>query len=240
MKTRTHTKDSVHIVYDADRIRHPAGYLFEPEYWETQGALAGKAAGRGCALFLETEFGPAVLRRYLRGGWAARVSQDRYVFSGIEKSRPVMEYRMLEQLFADRLPVPRPLAALCERAGRLYSGWLMTGRIMDVTPLADVIGSPLDSPAVWRETGRCIRRFHDYGVVHADLNARNILVGDGDIHLVDFDRARVRKGDSRAFRANLRRLDRSLHKVWPKAAMGRLVPAWCALLEGYDMGLSGS
>jgi 3-deoxy-D-manno-octulosonic acid kinase len=31
---------------------------------------------------------------------------------------------------------------------------------------------------LWRATGACIRRFHEEGVVHADLNARNILIRD--------------------------------------------------------------
>jgi 3-deoxy-D-manno-octulosonic acid kinase len=235
VNTRTHKKDSVHIVYDADCIRHPDRAFFEPEFWQKQGAVVGVAAGRGRALLLETEFGPAVLRQYLRGGWAARVSRDRYAFSGYENSRPVREYEVLEQLFSAGLPVPRPIAALCAREGRFYSGWLMTRRIMDVLPLADVIGSQLDTPELWRNTGACIRRFHDFGAVHADLNARNILVGENAIHLIDFDRSRLKKKDSRAFSANLRRLHRSLQKVWPKTSRGRLEGAWNTLLAGYDM-----
>ena len=223
------------IVYDADQIRHPDSHLFEPRYWEEQGAVTGHATGRGSTLFLETEFGHAVLRQYLRGGWAARVSRDRYVFSGFEQSRPVKEYQVLEALSVAGLPVPEPLAAICVRDGRLYSGWLMTRRIMHSVPLADVIGSRRDTPDLWRETGACIRRFHDFGLVHADLNARNILLAEDGIHLIDFDRARLRKGDSRAFSSNLRRLHRSLEKVWPKASRGRLDPAWIALLGGYDM-----
>ncbi len=52
-----------------------------------------------------------------------------------------MEYKVLEQLVAAGLPVPEPLTAMCVRDGRFYSGWLMTRRIMGVTPLADLIES---------------------------------------------------------------------------------------------------
>ncbi len=210
-------------------------HLFDAGYWEQQGALAGKAAGRACVLLLETEFGPAVLKQYLRGGWAARVSRDRYVFSGFEQSRPIMEFKVLEQLFVAGLPAPAPLAAICTRDGRLYSGWLMTRRIMDAEPLADLIYSRRGDPVLWRNTGACIRRFHNFGLVHADLNARNILVGEADnVHLVDFDRARIRRGDSRAYSTNLRRLHRSLEKLWPDSFSGHLESCWTLLLEGYD------
>jgi len=235
VKALTHKQDNLVIVYDADHIRHPGVHLFDPGYWEQQGALAGKAAGRGRVLFLDTEFAPVVLKQYLRGGWAARISRDRYVFSGFERSRPLLEFKMLEQLAAAGLPVPEPLAAICQREGKMYSGWLMTRRILEAEPLADQIAIRRGDPLMWRRTGACIRRFHDFGLVHADLNARNILVGKGDsIHLVDFDRSRIRKSDSRACGANLRRLHRSLEKIWPDGFRGHLESCWVLLLEGYD------
>ena len=235
LNTHTHKQDSLLIVYDADHIQHPGSHLFEPEYWHGRGAVAGEAQGRGRALLLETDFGPAVLRQYLRGGWAARVSRDRYRFSGFERSRPVMEFGLLETLSATGLPVPEPLAAMCTRDGAFYTGWLMMRRIMNVIPPADVIESHRDDPELWRATGACIRRFHDFGLIHADLNARNILVGESNhIYLIDFDRARVRKSDSRAYSANLRRLHRSLQKLWPKPFRTYLEPCWAMLLEGYD------
>ena len=142
---------------------------------------------------------------------------------------------MLEQLSVAGLPAPAPLAAICTRDGGLYSGWLMTRRIMDAEPLADLIAARRADPVLWRSTGACIRRFHDFGLVHADLNARNILVGKTDnVHLVDFDRARIRQGESRAYSTNLRRLHRSLEKLWPDSFRGQLESCWMLLLEGYD------
>ena len=235
LNTHTHKQDSLLIVYDADHIQHPGTHLFDPQYWHERGAVAGEAQGRGRALLLETDFGPAVLRQYLRGGWAARVSRDRYRFSGFERSRPVQEFGLLETLSAADLPVPGPLAAMCERDGAFYTGWLLMRRIMNVTPLADVIESRRDDPGLWRATGASIRRFHDFGLDHADLNARNILVGENDrIYLIDFDRARLRKCDSRAYSPNLRRLHRSLQKLWPRPFRASLEPCWTMLLEGYD------
>ena len=106
---------------------------------------------------------------------------------------------------------------------------------MDVVPLADLLGSTNAGSELWRATGVCIRRFHEHGVVHADLNARNILIRDsGIVYLIDFDRARVQKGARGALKNNLSRLRRSLDKLWPVAAPDRLEDCWASLLEAYS------
>jgi 3-deoxy-D-manno-octulosonic acid kinase len=237
VKARTHKQDDFFIVYDADRVRHPEANLFDPKYWEKQGAVAGRARGRGCAWFLDTDFGAAVLKQYLRGGWAARVSRDRYVFSGFERTRPVMEFRMLEKLGDAELPAPRPLAAMCRRDGGFYFGWILTQRIPRGEPLAEQVADRKGDQMIWRAVGACIRRFHRFGLVHADLNARNILVDEaGAIHLIDFDRSRISPGNERAFDANLARLRRSLEKVWPEPFHTELESCWLQLSEGYAAG----
>ena len=85
MKIRSHKQGTLAIVYDADRVHQPEPELFEPNYWERQGRVVGQAVGRGRTLLLDTPFGPAVLRQYLRGGWPARFSRDRYLFTGLER-----------------------------------------------------------------------------------------------------------------------------------------------------------
>lgn len=237
MKARTHKQDDLFIVYDADRIRHPDANLFDPGYWEEQGAVAGNARGRGCAWFLDTDFGAAVLKQYLRGGWAARVSRDRYVYSGFERSRPFREFRILEQLCGAELPAPQPLAAMCRRDGGFYSGWILTQRIANGEPLAEKMAAGANDSEMWRAIGACVRRFHRLGLVHADLNTRNILVDTANgIHLIDFDRSRISPGNQRAFESNLARLRRSLEKTWPEEPENDLEPCWRLFTEGYEAG----
>ena len=232
MKLRTDKQESRVIVYDADSLEQPGPELFDPAYWEEQDSLSGTARGRGSAFLLETGFGAAVLKQYLRGGWPARFIRDRYFFTGYQRSRPLAEMSVLARVHELGLPAPAPLAAMCERTGLLYRGWLMTRRIRGVTPLSDLLAEP--GTRLWERTGSAIRRFHDARVAHADLNARNILVDEsGSVHLVDFDRARVNVSETRVLRANLRRLRRSLEKLWPERPAMDLDRAWSALMAAY-------
>ncbi|HVF34656.1 MAG TPA: lipopolysaccharide kinase InaA family protein, partial [Candidatus Saccharimonadia bacterium] len=68
--------------------------------------------------------------------------------------------------------------------------------------------------------GDTIRRFHDAGVWHADLNAHNVLRDEaGAFWLLDFDRGWLAPPRERWRRANLARLERSLRKVGLRAAL---------------------
>jgi 3-deoxy-D-manno-octulosonic acid kinase len=237
MNPRSHKQGSAFIVYDADRLQHPGAELFDAEYWHRQGGLAGEAMGRGSALFLETPFGDAVLKHYLRGGLPGRFIHDRYLFTGWKRTRPLAEFHILAQLSEAGFPVPRPLAAIARRTGPVYTGSLLTARIADALPLADEVVGHEDEPDFWAAVGSCIRRFHDHGLVHADLNARNILVGRGNrIYLIDFDRARMAPGRPAEYARNLARLKRSFDKLWPQAVLDRLEPCWQSLLGAYDKG----
>lgn len=234
MKAETLIKRHHAIVYDGEIIQDPSLLLFDPDHWAASGRVLGSAAGRGTAWFLDTSFGPAVLRRYHRGGWAARFSQDRYLYIGPRRSRPFREFELLARLREQGLPVPEPLAAVCEHRGMLSRGALLTRTLAKVTALADLLPGGL-APERWRAIGACIARFHAAGVVHADLNARNILVREtGDeVFLVDFDRGRYRPGKSSLDPSRLLRLHRSLHKLWPARAKEGLASCWADLNEGY-------
>lgn len=227
------------IVYDADCMQPPGPELFDAGYWRQAGAISATAPGRGPALILDTPYGPAVMRACLRGGWAARWSRERYLFTGFKRCRALAEARMLAELTRMGLPVPQPLAAQCLRRGLTCTGVLLTRRIMPAVPLAESLAESPEIMPNWFQIGRCIRRFHDAGVIHSDLNARNILLGEhggrqDDIFLIDFDRAFFRHGSRRWFRANLGRLRRSLLKLWPAGRAAELQACWGELMKGYN------
>ncbi|NNE06789.1 MAG: 3-deoxy-D-manno-octulosonic acid kinase [Xanthomonadales bacterium] len=235
MKPIANTQKRFAIVYDADRVTDPEPQMFSPEHWKAQYAVRGSAPGRGSALFLDTPMGAAVLRRYYRGGWPARFSRDRYLFTGWERTRAWVEFRLLARLFADGLPVPAPWAGYADRSGLAYRCALLMQRLPGTVTLDALIAGQKAGPALFARVGVCIRRFHEAGVHHADLNVRNVLVDEpgGRVYLVDFDRGRYRPGSPVDGKANLRRLRRSLQKHWPMARHPEMGSAWKALLDGY-------
>jgi len=234
MQLKLQIKGSQAIVYDADRVPQPDANLFEPEYWRQSGAIVGQAAGRGSTLLLASNYGQAVLRQYLRGGAAARISRDRYFFFGYGRSRPIVEANLLAHMYFLGLPVPRLLCGICKRKGLTYSGALLTERIQDAQPLADRMSDLSSTDPVWPAIGHCLQRFHAAGVYHADLNARNILLDKQDtVWLIDFDRGRLLTPGTHRLKQNLQRLHRSLLK---QTAMrdSELEACWRQLMLAYN------
>jgi 3-deoxy-D-manno-octulosonic acid kinase len=223
------------MLYDASRVGNADPALFDAAAWRAQGALAAASTGRGAVYFITAGERRWVLRHYRRGGWAARLSTDSYLWTGEERTRSFREWRLLQELRDAALPVPVPVAARYCRRGLIYRGDLITEEIPGAQPLSALLrAGPLDA-GTWRDVGRCIRRFHDAGVYHADLNAHNILLdGAGRVYLIDFDRgSRRAPGSWRA--ANLARLARSLRKVCRDLPGDRLdAGIWAALTQGYD------
>jgi len=238
MKPVVHLSKSTAITYDAQFMDAPAARYFSVDFWKSKNAVSGEAVGRGSAWFIDTPQGPVVLRRYLRGGWVALLSHHSYLFTTVARSRPFREFHILAALHQRGLPVPQPVAALCRHRGVISSGAIVTVRISSARTLADLLPEGIDSLCIgldlWASVGQCVRRFHDAGVWHADLNARNLLLDDEcRVFLIDFDRARYTPGRPVRGEGNLKRLKRSLVKLWPVARLSELKSAWARIEAAY-------
>ncbi|HLN49599.1 MAG TPA: 3-deoxy-D-manno-octulosonic acid kinase, partial [Steroidobacteraceae bacterium] len=150
--------------------------LFEPHFWAARGELIGAGAGRGAVWFIASGSRSWVLRHYRRGGFMARISLDRYLWSGESRVRAFAEYRLLARLVRHGLPVPVPVAARYRRDGMSYRCDLIMLRIADAVPLSSLLAEAALSESAWRAIGATIARLHRSGVDHADLNAHNILL----------------------------------------------------------------
>lgn len=205
---------------------------FAPAFWHARGAVLGQAPGRGTSLFVDAAgvvpgAGQWVLRGYRRGGLVARLSTSRYVWPGRERSRAFREMRLTAQLHEWGLPVPTPVAAWVRRFGISYEAALLTARLQGAVPLAELLDG--NDAALFRRTGATIRRFHEAGLDHVDLNARNLLVTpDEHVWLIDLDRCRLRR-PGRWRRANLNRLTRSLERFSPGEGAAKAA----LILQGY-------
>ena len=220
------------ILYDDALVSHAHPELFMPQHWARGQAPVQTVGGRGQAWIVAGDGMPWVLRHYRRGGLAAQILRDLYLWTGLRNTRPWREWLLLAELYKEGLPVPRPVAAQVQRYGPWYRGDLITSLIPDSQSLAARVRALAGGAIPWGPIGACIRRFHDSGVCHADLNAHNILLDrHGRVFIIDFDRGRRRPPAPAWQRANLARLQRSLRKL-----SGTAEPAagvWSALLEGY-------
>ncbi|HEU0225454.1 MAG TPA: 3-deoxy-D-manno-octulosonic acid kinase [Steroidobacteraceae bacterium] len=201
------------ILFDPERVETPDWRLFDRAAWRARGALRERPGGRGSIHFIDDGPRHWALRRYLRGGWAAHLARDRYLYLGEECTRPFGEFRLLWKLRGMQLPVPVPVAAGYRRELLTYRAELITERIFDVRSLAERVRADDLRDADWMAIGACLRRFHDACVHHADLNAHNVLLdAAGRVWVVDFDRGRIRERGAWPGRV-LERLGRSLAKV---------------------------
>lgn len=232
MTVRTEARGRGLILYDDALLSQADAALFEPAYWQEQGAVKGTAGGRGTALFIAAPGGGEwVLRHFHRGGVPGRVIRDRYFYTGMHQTRAWREWHLLYLMSQRGLPVPRPVAARIQRHGLSYSADIITERVSGARPLSAFLPEQVDV-VPWRAIGEAIRRIHDAGVFHADLNAHNILVAADGVHIIDFDRGSLRGGVQ--WKAdNLARLKRSLDKLagtGNREVEGR---GWPALLSAY-------
>jgi 3-deoxy-D-manno-octulosonic acid kinase len=211
--------------------------LFDPDFWAARGALTAVSGGRGSAWFVGSTAHPWVLRHYRRGGFIARMSEDRYGWSGEDRVRSFAEWRLLRYLSDLALGVPKPVAAFYRRAGLTYRCDLITERILRVQPLSTALGAGMLAESMWSAVGAAVARLHRHGVDHADLNADNILLGSaGMVSVIDFDRGQLRTPGAWTSR-NLARLRRSLQKIAAALPPDRFTPAsWEKLLAGYQAG----
>ena len=184
-----------------------------------QNLISGKAAaGRGNTFFITLDDHPMVLRHYRRGGLVRRVSSRRYAYTGLSRTRAMLEFDILLKMYDMKLPVPKPYACRVIRHGISYEASIVTHRVQGNT-LAHQLLSASVSDQQWENIGLTIARFHSEGIYHADLNAHNILLSDdGRVSLIDFDRAKLRPLTTNASSekwcvANMGRLKRSLDKV---------------------------
>ena len=238
MRLATFQIKNAFILYDAGILCDAAGSpqispeWFTAAFWQNYDAVVGQAPGRGTSFFVNASQAAGieqewVLRGYRRGGIAARISDSHYLWAGLERSRAYRELRLTAALHEQGLPTPAPVAGCVWYHGLTYQASLLTVRLAGAQALAELL--PEASDTLLAHVGATIRRFHDAGLDHVDLNARNLLVTpDERVWLIDLDRCRLRR-PGHWKKANLQRLQRSLERFAPGEAACKMR----FLLRGY-------
>lgn len=227
--------ENQYIIYDSSIVDDVNADDFSMDHYRANRAVLGEASGRGTTYFIKRGSYSCVLRHYLRGGKIASIIRDRYWWSGVYGTRSWREWYLLAKLRDWDLPVPRAVAARAERHGFTYTADILMERIEESESLSSrLLHQKLDD-SQWRAIGSTVRRFHQRGVYHADLNAHNILLdSENNVYLIDFDKGRLRETERSWQLKNLNRLQRSLNKI--KHADNNInfeLQDWEHLISGY-------
>jgi len=210
---------------------------FDPRYWQAKNAVIGQEKGRGTTWFVHHKGYDLVLRHYLRGGVASKLSRDTYLYKNRQSSRSIAEFEILNKLHALGLPVPRPVAAQTVRYGLCYRADILIERIPLANDLLRILQTAQDN-TFYQQLGQTIAQFHSNGVFHADLNIQNILQDQGGkFWLIDFDRAKLRQPQQNWQARNLSRLLRSFEKEQQRHGINWQHNDWTILTDAYSLAM---
>ena len=157
-----------------------------------------------------------VVRPYRRGGLPAWLLRDTYFGWN---PRPFRELCVTAALRERGAPVVEVYgAAVVWRFPACYRGWLATRYVDGARTFWEWVSAAPSAIAshgqVFADIGKAIRRLHECGARHPDLNANNILVSPAaGVLFIDFDRARLAANHGDAPARDLDRLWRSLRKL---------------------------
>lgn len=213
-------KNGCYLLYNPQLMASPpAGILHSGELLQGKDVQWVESGGRGQAWFIKLGDVHAVLRAYQRGGLLSYLNKSTYLGVNVDKSRAFREWRLLDWMYHEGLPVPRPIAAsLCRWPvpfGPFYRAHILLQKIEDTQTLDHRLSESEIDQSIWQKIGECIAIFHRHNIFHADLNANNILLDkQSNIFLIDFDKSEVRDGNAGSSwkEQNLQRLKRSLLK----------------------------
>ena len=224
-----------YILQDDDFTGKLESQHFDPAYWGEQSSTSAVFGGRGGSIKININGQRAILRRYLRGGMAARLSTDRYLWPGKTRTRPWREWAILKLAIKAGMPVPRPLGACVWRSGLLYRAAIITAWIENSETLAQrLLHRPLQKES-WYVLGLLLRQFQEHGFRHADLNANNLMINHREkFFIIDFDKAVEMKSLQNWQWIPLRRLQRSLEKIDRQNQLHYRPSDWQALIDGYQ------
>ena len=172
----------------------------------------GELRGRGVAVVAEIAGRPCGVSHYQRGGAVARVLEDRY--ARFAQNRALRELRVSESVRARGVATPPVKCAAWYVHGGFRRFDIVTTYIADSRDLAtELFASEADPRHALRLSVKLIRDMLRAGLVHKDLNLKNVLIAPDRAYILDLDRCKVEEGVAAgAAQAMRERLLRSLEK----------------------------
>ena len=172
------------------------------------------------------------LKHYFRGGILGRYIRDQYLWTGIDGSRSIREFRRLQELSIMGLPVPKPIGARVKKSGATYTADLITIEIENSKTLSELIIDDDADNNVWKAIGKCLHLFNNKEIYHPDLNTNNILIDDElNVYLIDFDTSSSLHQKISSKSNTLDRFHRSLKKTYKNSNKNFLESDWNIILS---------
>jgi 3-deoxy-D-manno-octulosonic acid kinase len=204
---------NVYCVFDQQLCANFSPKMLSSDYWIAKNAVTGTAQGRGTTWFIAYQSQQWVLRHYYRGGLIGKFNKDLYWYSNNESTRAAREFALLTTLQQLQLPAPKPVAYRVVKQGLCYRADLLSSRIENAKDLVSILSEKSISTVLMKKIGSTIKRFHEQGIFHHDLNIHNILLdSDDNVWLIDFDQGEQRVIADAWQQANMARLLRSFRK----------------------------
>jgi 3-deoxy-D-manno-octulosonic acid kinase len=182
-----------------------------------------------------------VVRRLSHGGLLAPVTGDRFLRLGTP--RPFNELELSRALAELGVPTPQVVAAVVYRSGPTYRGEVAREEITNAMDLA----ACLFGDSAFDESKRCealaaaglaIGSAHRVGLIHSDLNLRNVLVQWSDrsplAYILDIEKSSIAPGLMRLKRGQMmRRFQRSALKFESQTGKRVNEVEWDAFVSAY-------
>ena len=204
---------NIFIQYDPNALKNFSSKLFNIDYITKEGLIKSIISGRGKTYEIEFGGNRFILKHYIRGGFIAKISYDKYFFDTVSSSRAVKEYNFLNNLFSKDLPVPKPVALQVIINKFTYTADLITRKINNEGTLYDFVKNKKMNLKLWDTLENTLQKFYKENVYHSDLNAKNIIIDNTDnFYFLDFDNSYFFYKNT-LFLKSLNRLDRSLSKL---------------------------
>ena len=182
-----------------------------------------------------------VIRHLRHGGLLAPLTRDRFLRS--RRPRPFNELRVAAHLRSLAIPTPEVTAAIVYPSAALYRGDVARLEVPGARDLAECLfgDPPLDAAeriVALGAAGRLLRWLHTRGVIHPDLNLRNVLIEWAGRpprpYILDLEKCRiVARVPTRRRRQMLARIRRSARRF--EARTGRHITdeEWHAFHTAY-------
>jgi 3-deoxy-D-manno-octulosonic acid kinase len=180
-------------------------------------------SGRASHPSVPIDGGPrVVVRRYSHGGILRNLTRDLFLFG----TRSFHELAYTEAVRSCSIPTVEPIAAIHQPACfPFYRAYLLSREVPNSKDLIEIFKDMIARPSIQtkrrliRSAALVLRKFHEAGFFHGDLQLKNILVANKEVLLIDFDRSyRKRTLSDEEKLANILRLNRSTEK-WTRKGL---------------------